>query len=198
MDREVVVPRPYKFFDWMLNSSLDLFGLHQGKKIRVTMKFEVFKRHIVMPTLPTNMVHWVLWWERQKRCSGRKKNKSPWQQIIDKLFNESFVEWIFRLLFPNERFIENWRRRQMKTKEWSTLNFSKISFFWTYITKINTFTFWCMVIPIGLHSVYTQWGAQRLSIISLRNWTMEVGPSSQTKKKGHPWSDFMVHGVNRP
>ena len=172
MDREVVVPRPYKFFDWMLNSSLDLFGLHQEKKIRVTMKFEVFKRHIVMPTLPTNMVHWVLWWERQKRCSGRKKNKSPWQQIIDKLFNESFVEWIFRLLFPNERFIENWRRRQMKTKEWSTLNFSKISFFWTYITKINTFTFWCMVIPIGLHSVYTQWGAQRLSIISLRNWTM--------------------------
>ena len=28
---------------------------------------------------------------------------------------------------------------------------------------------------------------------------MEVGPSSQTMEKDHlPWSDFMVHRVNRP
>ena len=28
---------------------------------------------------------------------------------------------------------------------------------------------------------------------------MEVGPASRTMKKCHlPWSDFMVHGVNRP
>jgi hypothetical protein len=28
---------------------------------------------------------------------------------------------------------------------------------------------------------------------------MEVGLSSRTMEKGHlPWSDFMVHGVNRP
>ena len=27
--------------------------------------------------------------------------------------------------------------------------------FWTYINKITTFAFWCVVIPIGSHSVYT-------------------------------------------
>ena len=31
MDHEVV-PRPYKFYDWMLNSSQDHFNLHQRKK----------------------------------------------------------------------------------------------------------------------------------------------------------------------
>jgi hypothetical protein len=27
--------------------------------------------------------------------------------------------------------------------------------FWACIIKINTFTFWCMVIPLGSHLVYT-------------------------------------------
>ena len=91
----------------------------------------------------------------------------------------------------------------MKTREdreWSNLIlfFSKLSF-WDYIKKINTFSFQCMVIPLGPHSVYTYWGAQRLcKLVFFKYWTMEVGPSSQTMEEGHlPWSAFMGHGVNR-
>ena len=32
--------------DWLLNSSQDHFGLHQGKNVRVTMEFKVPKRQI--------------------------------------------------------------------------------------------------------------------------------------------------------
>ena len=48
--------------------------------------------------------------------------------------------------------------------------------FWTYVRKISTFIFWCMVIPLGPHSVYTWWGAQRLcELFFSRNGTREVG-----------------------
>ena len=72
MDHEVT-PRPYKIYDWLLNSSWDQFGLHQGEIVRVTMKFEVPKRYVQRPTFSTNMVQRVLRWERQKRCSSRKR-----------------------------------------------------------------------------------------------------------------------------
>jgi hypothetical protein len=45
MDHEVI-PRPCKICDWLLNSSRDHFGVHQGKNIKVTMEFEVPKTHI--------------------------------------------------------------------------------------------------------------------------------------------------------
>jgi hypothetical protein len=41
-----VVPKPCKNFIWLLNSFWDHFGLYQAKFVRVTMKFEVPKRHI--------------------------------------------------------------------------------------------------------------------------------------------------------
>ena len=71
MDHEIV-PRPCKICDWWLNSSHDLFSLHQGQNVKVTMNFEVPKRHILRSTLSTGMVKRILWWERQKRCSSRK------------------------------------------------------------------------------------------------------------------------------
>jgi hypothetical protein len=58
MDHEVIL-RPYNICDWLLNSYHDHFGLHQGRNVRVTMKFEVPKRHILRPTLSTNMIRWV-------------------------------------------------------------------------------------------------------------------------------------------
>jgi hypothetical protein len=60
MDHEVVL-RPCKICDWLLNSTWDHFSLHQGKNVRVTMKFEVPKRYILRPTLSTGMVQRVLW-----------------------------------------------------------------------------------------------------------------------------------------
>ena len=67
------VPRPCKICDWLLNSSRDHSGLHQGWNVRVIMEFEVPKRHILRPTLSTNKVKWVLWWDKQKRCFSRKR-----------------------------------------------------------------------------------------------------------------------------
>ena len=43
------------------------------KDVRVTMEFEVPTRYFVRPTLSTDMVQQILWWERQKRCYGRKR-----------------------------------------------------------------------------------------------------------------------------
>ena len=80
MDHEAV-PRPCKIYNWMLNSSQDHFGLHQGENIKVTMKFEVHKRLILRPTISANIVQHVLLWESQKSCFGRK-GKDPWQRNI--------------------------------------------------------------------------------------------------------------------
>ena len=52
-----VVSRPCKTCDWLLKSSRDHFGLHQGKNIRVTMEFKVPKRNILRPTLFTDMAY---------------------------------------------------------------------------------------------------------------------------------------------
>ena len=71
MDREVI-PRPCKICDWLLNSSQDHFGLRQGKNVRVIMEFKISKRHILWPTLSTNMVQHVL----------VDKGKCPWQRNI--------------------------------------------------------------------------------------------------------------------
>jgi hypothetical protein len=81
MDHEAV-PRPRKICDWLLNSSRDHFGLHQGKKnVIVTMKFEVPKIHVVRHALSIDMVQHVLRWERQKRCYGRKRH-GLWQRNV--------------------------------------------------------------------------------------------------------------------
>ena len=80
MEREVA-PRPCKIHDWLLNSSRDHLGLHQGQNVKVIMEFEVPKRHIRGPTLSIDMV--------QSVCSVRgktralvEKGKGPWQRNI--------------------------------------------------------------------------------------------------------------------
>ena len=88
MDHEVV-PRPCKICDWLLNSSWDHFGLHQGNNVRVIMEFEVPKRHILRTRLSTDMVQCVLQWERQKKRSRRKRQgpmAKKWR--YDKKINE--------------------------------------------------------------------------------------------------------------
>ena len=45
------------------------------------------------------------------------------------------------------------KRRQNNGETWK--KFLSSYPFWTYVKKINTFTFWCMVIPLGPRSVYT-------------------------------------------
>ena len=54
------------------------------------MKIEVPKRHILRPTLFTDMVQRVLRWERQKRCSSRKKQGFMVENIARMIFNDFF------------------------------------------------------------------------------------------------------------
>ena len=138
-----VVPRPYKICDWMLNSSHDHFTLHQGKNVRVIMEFKVPQRQILRPTLSTNMVQRVLRWERQKRCPGRKR-----QWPMTKKCNYSdYYYYIIIILF----YLEGGDK--MMTREWSNL----IMVFENCPSQayINTFIFWCRVIPLGPQSIYT-------------------------------------------
>jgi hypothetical protein len=72
MDHEVV-PMLCKICDWLLKLSWDHFGLNQGKVVRVTMEFEVPRRHNLRLTLSTDMVQRVWRWERQKGCTSRKR-----------------------------------------------------------------------------------------------------------------------------
>ena len=136
-----VVPRPCKICDWLVDSSRDHFGLHQGRNIRMTMELEVPKRHILRPTLSTNMVEWVLWWERQKRCSSRLR-QGPMAQTC--CYNILLVKLILEKRNEDKRMVK--------------LNFFPLQNYpyWAYIRQINTFTFWYVVIPLGPHSIYTQ------------------------------------------
>jgi hypothetical protein len=85
-------------------------GLHQGKKIKMTMEFEVHKRYILGATLPDDMVQRVLWWERQKKCSGRKKARAHGKEIMLWFFSMNYI-------------FGEWRWRQEETKEWSNFIF---------------------------------------------------------------------------
>ena len=127
MDQEVV-PRPCKMCDWPLNSSHDHFGLHQGNNVRVTMKFEVPKRHILMPTLSTNMVQRVLQWERQKRGWGSsRKRQGP--------MVENWCYHKFLMIYSLRK------RRRRQENDQSLIFFFENFPFWTYSKKTNTFTF---------------------------------------------------------
>ena len=101
MDHEVV-PRPCKICDWLLNASRDHFGLHQGEKnVKVTMELEIPKRHILRPTLYTDMVQRAVRWERQKRRSGRKRQRPMAKKCCYNAF-------LMKLFFGEEK---------MKTRE---------------------------------------------------------------------------------
>ena len=142
MDYEVV-RRLCIICDWMLNSSWNHFGSHQGKNVRVTIEFEVSKRHILGLKWSIDMVQRVFRWERQKKkCYARKRQEPTVEKYC---YNNILMNFLGR------------ERKQKKTREGSNLSFLSI-----YLEKINTFTFWCMVIPLGPHLVYTQSGAQRL------------------------------------
>ena len=79
----------------------------------------------------------------------------------------------------------------MKTKEireWSNLIFLQNYFFLGYIRRINAFTIYCMVIPLGPHSVYTSQGAQRFFKLNFQ----EIGPWKLDHEVGR-WKKAIFH-----
>jgi hypothetical protein len=86
MDHEAV-PRLCKICDWLLNSSQDHFGLHQGKKCQSDHEVQgpqktYFKAYIIHGH--------VLQWERQKNVLQQEKRQGP--MVLEKCFyNECFL-----------------------------------------------------------------------------------------------------------
>ena len=73
--------------------------------------------------------------------------------------------------------------------------FFKTAFFGHILKKISTFTFWCMVIPLGPHSIYTMRSPNLCKLIFTKKsdherWTMKSDhgkrPSSLVQPHG-PW-----------
>ena len=118
-----VVPRPCKNCDWLLNSSRDHFGSHQGTNVRVTTEFEVPKRHILRPTLFTYMVQHVLHWERQKRCYGEKR-QGP---MVEKCCHYKFWIYIWK-----EKMKTREDKRMVKLEFFKTTIFGHILKKWAH------------------------------------------------------------------
>ena len=120
MDHEVV-PGHCKCVDWLLKSSWDHFGLHRRKQVKVTMEFEVPKRHILRPTFTTDMVQQVLQWE-SKRGALVQKGEFPWH------VNDLII------FFLNKRSMGKRGRRQENGQTWFFF-ISKLPFLGTYSKK---------------------------------------------------------------
>ena len=104
------------------------------------------KIHILKPTLSTNMVQRVLLWERQTRCSSRKRQGS--------MTKECYHNNLLMNSFSRGREDED-KRRQENDQTWFFFP-SKLSYFGHILKKqMSTFTFWCMVNPLSPHLVYT-------------------------------------------
>ena len=146
MDHEVI-PRPCKICDWLLNMSWDHFNLHQGKNV-------IASDHGVRgpPEDIFQGLHYPPTWSNGF-CSGRGKRgalvekcKGPWQR------NTLIIKFLW--IFFGGREGKNNKRQK------SNLICFKIAFLRRILKIIGTFTFECMVIPLGPHSVHTWWGAQ--------------------------------------
>ena len=186
MDHKVV-PRPCKICDWPLNSSRDQSGLHQGKNVKVTMKFEVHKRHILRPTLSTDMVQRVLQWEKQKRCSSIKRQGPMAKKCC---FNQIFMILFYFIL----------EEEKMKTKEDKRM--VKLCFF--LVQK-------CLFVTHTQKSTHSLFGAWAFLLVHIWfapsngpkgyiNWFWKKSAhESWTMKSDHgKGPSSMVHGVNRP
>ena len=102
------------------------------------MECEVPHRHISRSTLSIDTVQQVLRWERRKRCSSRKRRHERMTK------NCCYVKMLMNFSFEEEK---------IKTREDKRM--AVLEFFGHVLKKISTFTFWCMVIPLGPHSIYT-------------------------------------------
>ena len=123
MDHEVV-RMPYKICNWLLNSSRGHTSLHQGKHIKLIMKFEILKRHILRPTLFIDMVQHVSQWERQKRCFVEKKQGPMAKKIM--------LLWFLMFFYWGENMKANSTR-----KKWSNIIFTLKTTLLGHIFKIN-------------------------------------------------------------
>ena len=112
MDRGVA-PRPCKICDWLWNLSWNHSSFHQGKHVRVTMEFEVPKRHVSKPTLSIDMIQKVLRWERQNKYFGRTRQGL----MVKKYYYNDFASEFFFTWRPGGGEDKD-KRRQKNDQTW--------------------------------------------------------------------------------
>ena len=105
-------PCSSKICDWPLNLSQDHFGLHQEKNVRVIMELQVPKRPIFMPRSSIVMVQRVLLWERQKRFSCCKCQRTMAEKCHFNILFFFFLPQCFHSY--KERREEEEKRSNMK------------------------------------------------------------------------------------
>jgi hypothetical protein len=169
-----LVPRPLQFTS-------------RKKNVGVTMEFEVSNKRILRLMLSNDMVQWVLQWERQKRCSCRKR-QGP---MAKKCYYNKLIMIFFRGREDEDKI--------MVKHDF----FFKMANFWTYIRRKKSthslFGPWSFLL---IHIRFTPSEGPNGFVIGFffgRSWTIEVGPHKLDHGKGHlPWSDFTVHDVTWP
>jgi hypothetical protein len=98
-----------------------------------------------------------------------EKGKGPWQK-------KNVIGINFSMIFVGGREDED-KRRQKKRSNFNLTFFSKL-------------LFWNIHIKNSTHSFF---GARSFLLFYIR-----FTPSERPQKSHLPWSDFTIHGVNRP
>ena len=145
MDHEVFLCS-FKTCDHPLTSLWDQFGLHQEKKCKSdhARMLSFTKGLFFVPTLSTVMIQRILSWGRQKRLSCYKCHKTMAENAI----------FTFLIIFQVRQALMSLRGKKGRRSNFKLKN-PKITLFRYIYYKINTSTFWCMVIALGPCSVYT-------------------------------------------
>ena len=135
------------------------------------------KRNISRPTLSTDTVQRDLLWERQKRCSSRKRQEP---MVKKRCYSEQLMT------FFGGREDEDKKRQKKSSKLIFFLSLQNYHF-WTYIENMGTFTFWCMVTPSFRSTLGFTHDERPKGFV---NWLsfQETGP---WEKAILPWSNFM-------
>ena len=139
MDHQVV-PRPCKVCDWLLNSPRDHFGLHRGKKMSEGSWSSRSPKDIFWG------LHYPLTWSNGF-CYVRGK-RGP---LVEKGTEPMVKKPCYRFFGGKE---DEDKSREMNGRTWIFFS-SQNCFFLIYFQQFTTFTYWCMVIPLYPHSVYT-------------------------------------------
>jgi hypothetical protein len=82
-----------------------------------------------------------------KRGSLATIVRGPWQR-------NAIVIYIFTIslyFVPNIIIIKRSEERKLKDEKINSQN----NMFWAYFKNLSTSTFWCVVTPLGPHSIYT-------------------------------------------
>ena len=171
-----VVPRPCKICNWLLTSSWDHYGLHQGKNGQ--------SDHVVWGPHKTYLKAYVIHSHGPTGFVVGETKEVIWQK-----------KHCYNDFLKIDIFFEEDKR---KTREDKRMVKRELLF------TLKTTTFFGHMLETSTPSIYDVWSSFLLVHIRFtpcegpKGFVEEIGPRKLDHEKGHLlWSDFMVHGVNQ-